>query len=67
MLLLEFDAIYSRGTPDETDVTIQDDLVNRGMVEIDNETGEDVRKVQRQQYENWFKQRKTWSNEKALR
>eukprot|EP00287_Rhodomonas_sp_CCMP768_P021993 CAMPEP_0202809952 /NCGR_PEP_ID=MMETSP1389-20130828/2158_1 /ASSEMBLY_ACC=CAM_ASM_000865 /TAXON_ID=302021 /ORGANISM="Rhodomonas sp., Strain CCMP768" /LENGTH=361 /DNA_ID=CAMNT_0049480707 /DNA_START=10 /DNA_END=1095 /DNA_ORIENTATION=+ len=52
---------------DETDTEFQQDLINRGVVEIDQETGEDLRKVQRQQYENWFKQRKTWANEKAMR
>ena len=37
------------------------------MVEIDIFTGEDNRKVQRQQYENWFKQQKLWQQERALR
>mmetsp|Transcript_13656 Transcript_13656/g.21537 ORF Transcript_13656/g.21537 Transcript_13656/m.21537 type:complete len:375 (-) Transcript_13656:198-1322(-) len=52
---------------DETDVSFQEDLIARGITQIDAETGEDLRRVQRQQYENWFKQRKTWANEKALR
>ena len=37
------------------------------MVEYDVLTGEDVRKVQRQQYENWFKQQKVWQQERAMR
>ncbi len=37
------------------------------MVQIDVLTGEDVRKVQRQQYENWFKQQIMWTKERSLR
>ncbi len=37
------------------------------MVQYDVLTGEDLRKVQRQQYENWFKQQKVWQQERAQR
>lgn len=49
------------------DLNITEELKAQGMVEIDSFTGEDVRKVQRQQYENWFKQQKVWQQERALR
>jgi hypothetical protein len=49
------------------DLNITEELKSQGMVEYDILTGEDIRKVQRQQYENWFNQQKVWQQEKALR
>jgi len=36
---------------------ITEDLKAQGLVEYDKLTGEDIRKVQRQQFNNWFQQR----------
>ena len=40
---------------DAPDIT--EELKEAGMVEYDKLTGEDIRKVQRQQFNNWFQQR----------
>jgi hypothetical protein len=50
---------------DAADIT--EDLKKQGMVEYDVLTGEDIRKVQRQQMNNWFAQRAVWAKESAQR
>ena len=40
---------------DAPDIT--EELKAQGLVEYDKLTGEDIRKVQRQQFNNWFQQR----------
>ena len=54
-----------RASADNLNVT--EELKAAGMEEIDVLTGEDMRKVQRQQYENWFNQQRLWQQERALR
>jgi hypothetical protein len=49
------------------DLNVTQELKEQGMVQYDVLTGEDLRKVQRQQYENWFKQQKVWQQERAMR
>jgi len=49
------------------DLNIKEELKAQGMVEIDVLTGEDMKKVQRQQYENWLRQQTVWQQERAQR
>jgi len=46
---------------------ITEELKAAGLVEYDKLTGEDIRKVERQQYNNWFQQRAVYAKEKAQR